>query len=55
MVAFVAAIHAIIESQKLGKRIQVALMAPTEILARQHFQGIQELLFIYQISSEFLV
>lgn len=55
MVAFVAAIHAIVESQKLGKRIQVALMAPTEILARQHFQGIQELLFIYQISSEFLV
>lgn len=55
MVAFVAAIHCILESQKLWKRVQVALMAPTEILARQHFQGIQELLFTYHISSEFLV
>ena len=35
--------------------IQVALMTPTEILARQHFEWIQELLMKYSISSHLLV
>jgi len=30
-------------------------MAPTEILARQHFEGMQDLLMQYQISSHLLV
>ncbi len=35
--------------------IQVALMVPTEILARQHFSSIQDLLLKYHLSSELLV
>jgi len=35
--------------------IQTAIMAPTEILARQHFESMQELFSIYKISSHLLV
>jgi ATP-dependent DNA helicase RecG len=38
-----------------SNRIQVAIMAPTEILARQHFESMQELLAKYSISSHLLV
>lgn len=53
VVALIAIIHAIIESG--DKKIQVALMAPTELLARQHFESMQELLLKYRISSHLLV
>ncbi|MDD2907156.1 MAG: DUF559 domain-containing protein [Candidatus Gracilibacteria bacterium] len=38
-----------------GTSIQVAIMAPTEILARQHFEGMQDFLMKYNISSHLLV
>lgn len=52
VIALIVAIHAIIESKN---SIQVAFMAPTEILARQHFESIQELLSYYKLSSNLLV
>ena len=55
VVAQVAAIHAIKESDKLNKKIQVVIMAPTEILARQHFEWMQELFWDFGISSHLLV
>lgn len=55
IVALVATIHAILETSKTGNRIQAAIMAPTEILTRQHFEWIQDLLFKYHISSSLLV
>lgn len=38
-----------------SRGIQVAIMAPTEILARQHFESTQEFLIKYGISSHLLV
>ena len=44
------------KQRKLGRgSIQVAIMAPTEILARQHFEWVQDLLMKYNISSHLLV
>jgi len=38
-----------------NNRIQAAIMAPTEILARQHFEWMQDLLMKFGISSHLLV
>ncbi|MFA5916699.1 MAG: ATP-dependent DNA helicase RecG [Candidatus Gracilibacteria bacterium] len=52
IIALILAIHGIIESKN---SIQVAFMVPTEILARQHFEAIQELLSYYNLTSNLLV
>ncbi|MFK7779974.1 MAG: ATP-dependent DNA helicase RecG [Candidatus Gracilibacteria bacterium] len=51
VVALIAAIHGILEMRGM----QVAIMAPTGILARQHFESMQELFLEYKISSHLLV
>jgi len=38
-------IHALLELKKNGIYGQVAIMAPTEILARQHFEGLFDMFF----------
>lgn len=57
VVIMIAAIHAILESRKGEGRppVQVAILAPTEILARQHFASSMELLSGFGITSDFLV
>jgi len=50
VVALIAGIHVINQ-----KGIQVVFMAPTEILARQHFNSSQELLLQFGIKSHLLV
>ncbi len=57
IVVMIAAIHAILESRKMNGAlpIQVAILAPTEILARQHFASSMNLLSGFGITSDFLV
>ncbi len=53
----IAAIHAILETRKQEGTmpVQIAILAPTEILARQHFASSMKLLSSFGITSDFLV
>ncbi len=55
VVALLASIHAILKTREAWNSIQVAIMAPTEILARQHFESSFDMLLKYGISSHLLV
>lgn len=55
IVALIAAIHSIKQTRENWNAIQVAIMAPTEILARQHFEWVSEMLMQFWISSHLLV
>jgi ATP-dependent DNA helicase RecG len=55
IVALIAAIHAIKQTQKTWEKIQVAVMAPTAILASQHFESMKKMLDEYNLKSELLI
>lgn len=55
VIAAIAIIHSVLQSEKAGQKIQAAILAPTEILARQHFEGLEKIFTQYWLSPALLV
>ncbi len=55
VIAAIAIIHSVLQSEKAGQKIQAAILAPTEILARQHFEGLEKLFTQYWLNPALLV
>ncbi|MBW7954921.1 ATP-dependent DNA helicase RecG [Candidatus Gracilibacteria bacterium] len=54
IVAGISIIHSILESKGQGK-IQASILAPTEILARQHFEGLKDFFESFGLKTTLLV
>jgi len=54
IVAAICMIHALLQAKEKNIPIQAVLLAPTEILARQHFEGLEEMFSQYQLRTELL-
>jgi len=55
IVAAIAIIHALTQAKTKNTPIQAVFLAPTEILARQHFEGLEEMFADYSFRTELLV
>lgn len=55
IVAAISVIHSILESKKIWQKIQACILAPTEILARQHFEGLEKIFTKYWLNPALLV
>ncbi len=55
VVAAIAIIHSILQSEKMWQKVQACILAPTEILARQHFEWLEKLFVKYNLNPSLLV
>lgn len=55
IVATITIIHSVLESGKNWLKIQACILAPTEILARQHFAWLEKIFNSYWLNSALLV
>lgn len=55
IIAAISIIHSILQSEKLWQKIQASILAPTEILARQHFEWLEKIFTSYGLNPTLLV